>query len=142
MEALSEARVSAEDDAEEIGPFLATTDDDGKIKIDPDNLVYLDGGKKGQKAVIKAGWYLIRFADAKTGITYTGTTGPMKLKATGVPEPTPDTPVTPVTPVTPTPQNVDDEGSSGGCSAGVGALAAAMMAAAFLLPAKGRARRR
>ena len=89
-----------------------------------DQLILASVADQDRRERIKAGEYLIRFADAVSQRTYTGTAGPFPLRGSSggwdVPVP-PDSSDVPVTP------DDDDGGSGGGCDAfALGGLALAL----------------
>ncbi|MBQ7263992.1 MAG: Ig domain-containing protein, partial [Synergistaceae bacterium] len=70
---------------EEQGAFLGTTDIEGRLVLDVDDLVWAAGELAGEKAVIPAGTWRIRVAliDAATGERYAGLSiGTVSLPAT------------------------------------------------------------
>ena len=111
---LGGAAETAAEIVQTFGPFEATTDADGHLNIDVDNLIYAAGSNKGQRANIPAGEYRIRYADAETQKKHAGVTDAITLSATSD-------------------AKEENNGSrGGGCSAGLGGLVLATLAAVAL----------
>jgi hypothetical protein len=92
------------------GPFIAVSRQ-GALDIDVNNLKNADG----TKASIKAGTYIVKFADTEG--KYIGTTEPIALNGTGAVAP---------------PNSNDGKDSGGGCNAGYGLFGLLLMSLAAL----------
>ena len=92
------------------GPFEGTTDAEGRLDIDVDDLTWEAGPYKGERAVLPAGEYVVHYVDAETRKKYAGATEtPVTLEGTRV---------------------VEYGSRSGGCSAGFGGAALMVLALA------------
>lgn len=99
------------------GPFRIQSNEEGKLEINVDDLVYASGDKAGEKAYIEGGRYLIRYVDEATGSTFSGLTDALTLTGT----------------------QQDDPGRSsggGGCNSGFSIFAVLISGIKFVLKRK------